>query len=68
MLISGIVTPHAWFFFPVEACACFVFLQFNLVLVLFLLLSSGLKDVLQALHDGGWTWACGRHRVHSLDG
>jgi hypothetical protein len=27
MLISGIVTPHAWFFFPVEACACFVFLQ-----------------------------------------
>ena len=55
-------------FFLLKPVLVLFFCRFNLVLVLFLLLSSGLKVVLQALHDGGWAWACGRHRAHSLDG
>jgi hypothetical protein len=68
MLIAGIVTLHVWFFLPVEPCACFGFLQVHSGACFVLLLSSGSKDVLQVLNDGGWAWACGRYRAHSLDG
>jgi hypothetical protein len=55
-------------FFLMNPVLVLVFCRFNLVLVFVLLLSSGSKDVLQVLHDGGWAWACGRYRAHSLDG
>ncbi len=69
-------------FFLMNPVLVLVFCRFNLVLVFVLLLSSGSKDVLQVLHDGGWAskdvlqvlhdggWACAclRYRAHSLDG